>query len=65
MKKYSTPILSGVYGGRFPAPAALVAGLAKGATVGVAALLGVSSVKKVFGNIVEVQIPALEPCLEA
>ena len=66
MKKYSKPMILGSSGGFSPAPAAaaLVAGLAKGATVGVAAMLGVMGAKKVLGDIVEVKIPALEPCFE-
>lgn len=66
MKKYSTPLLSEGLSGNFVVPAApaLVAGLAKGATIGVAAVLGVLGAKKVLGDIVDAGIPALEPCID-
>ena len=60
MKKYSVPLLTESFSGKFAAPALLVAGLAKGATVGVAAILA----KKVLGDIVDAGIPALEPCID-
>lgn len=65
MKKYNAPLLTQINSGGFVVPAApaLVAGLAKGATVGVAAMLGVIGAKKAFGDIVQVDMPALEPCI--
>ena len=64
MKKYSVPLLTESFSGKFAAPALLVAGLAKGATVGVAAVLGAMTAKKLLGDIVDAGIPALEPCID-
>ena len=64
MKEYKAPALScGNKDEGFAAPALLVAGLAKGLAAGVAAGAAAFGAKKAFGNIVEMNIPALEPCI--
>ena len=64
MKEYKAPMLSSWNNDTgFAAPALLVAGLAKGLAAGVAAGAAAFGAKKAFGNIVEMNIPALEPCV--
>ncbi len=64
MKKYEAPLLSEGRGdmGRVP-PAVLLTSAAAGLVAGISAGFVAAGVKKLFGDIVEVRIPALEPCI--
>ncbi len=71
MKEYKAPVLSSAGRGPewvAPVAPALVAAAAKSFTATVFAVLAVSpvasGVKKVMGDIVATDIPALEPCLD-
>ena len=64
MRKYEAPMLSEGCGdmGRVP-PAVLLTSAAAGLVAGVSAAFVATGIKKLFGDIVEVRIPALEPCI--
>ena len=65
VKEYISPAISGGNDsiGRVP-PAVLFTAAAAGLLAGVTAGFVVSGVKKVFGDIVATDIPALEPCID-
>ena len=65
MKKYEAPSLSGGHDdmGRVP-PAVVLTSAAAGLLAGVVAGIAVTGVKKLFGDIVQVNLPALEPCID-